>query len=132
MAGFRRLIEAVWRLVRYDALLPREAISHYPPALQALSRLLLVFAGPQSRLGRPGERLALALETLGPVAIKLGQLLSTRADIFGAAFAVDLSLLTDRLSPFPTACSPGSMTLLLQPPWRRPIRPGCWMAAMWR
>jgi ubiquinone biosynthesis protein len=103
MAGFRRLIEAVWRLVRYDALLPREAISHYPPALQALSRLLLVFAGPQSRLGRPGERLALALETLGPVAIKLGQLLSTRADIFGKAFAVDLSRLKDRLSPFPTA-----------------------------
>ena len=103
MAGFRRLIEAVWRLVRYDALLPREAISHYPPALQALSRLLLVFSGPQSRLGRPGERLALALETLGPVAIKLGQLLSTRADIFGKTFAADLSRLKDRLAPFPMA-----------------------------
>ena len=31
----------------------------------------------------PGERLARSLEGLGPVAIKLGQLLSTRADIFG-------------------------------------------------
>ncbi len=103
MGGFGRLFEAVWRLVRYDALLPREATSHYPPALQALSRLLLVLAGPPSRTGRPGQRLALALETLGPVAIKLGQLLSTRADIFGNAFAADLSRLKDRLPPFPVA-----------------------------
>ena len=47
--------------------------------------------------------MALALETLGPVAIKLGQLLSTRADIFGKTFAADLSRLKDRLAPFPMA-----------------------------
>jgi ubiquinone biosynthesis protein len=41
------------------------------------------------------------LEHLGPVAIKLGQVLSTRADIFGAEFAEDLSRLKDRLAPFP-------------------------------
>lgn len=103
MGGLRRLFEALWRLVRYDALLPREARDHYPPALQALSRLLQMMSGPQARLGRPGERLALALETLGPVAIKLGQLLSTRADIFGKPFAVDLARLKDRLEPFPTS-----------------------------
>jgi len=34
------------------------------------------------------------------VAIKLGQLLSTRGDIFGAAFAEDLSHLKDSLPPF--------------------------------
>jgi ubiquinone biosynthesis protein len=45
---------------------------------------------------------ALALERLGPVAIKLGQVLSTRADIFGADFAEDLGRLKDRLDPFPT------------------------------
>jgi ubiquinone biosynthesis protein len=39
---------------------------------------------------------------MGPVAIKLGQLLSTRADIFGAEFAQDLARLKDRLEPFPT------------------------------
>ena len=88
MGGLRRLLEALWRLVRFDALLPREAQNHYPPGLQALSKILQVFSGPQARLGRPGERLALALETLGPVAIKLGQLLSTRADIFGKAFSI--------------------------------------------
>ncbi|MEI6438721.1 MAG: 2-polyprenylphenol 6-hydroxylase [Alphaproteobacteria bacterium] len=103
MGGLRRLLEAIWRLVRFDALLPREAQSHYPPGLQALSKILQVLSGPQAQRGRPGERLALALETLGPVAIKLGQLLSTRADIFGKAFAIDLARLKDRLPPFPTA-----------------------------
>ena len=37
------------------------------------------------------------------MAIKLGQFLSTRADIFGAAFADDLSRLKDRLPAFPKA-----------------------------
>ena len=40
---------------------------------------------------------------MGPVAIKLGQFLSTRGDVFGLAFAEDLSRLKDRLAPFPTA-----------------------------
>ena len=35
------------------------------------------------------------------MAIKIGQLMSTRADIFGATFAEDLSRLKDRLAPFP-------------------------------
>jgi ubiquinone biosynthesis protein len=49
--------------------------------------------------------LALVLERQGPVAIKLGQFLSTRADIFGVAFADDLARLKDRLTPFPTAAA---------------------------
>src|SRR5581483_2299436 len=65
--------------------------------------MLRLFAGRAARRGRPGERLAVAMERLGPVAIKLGQLLSTRADIFGGEFAEDLSRLKDRLAPFPTA-----------------------------
>ncbi len=98
-----RLIGAGWTLVRNDALLPRELDGLYPQGVQILSRILRVFSGREARQGRPGERLARALERLGPVAIKLGQLLSTRADIFGGQFAEDLSRLKDRLPPFPTA-----------------------------
>ncbi|MDB5446424.1 MAG: aarF [Phenylobacterium sp.] len=100
-AAFGRLIGAGWMLVRNDALLPRELDALYPPSVAALSKALRLFAGRGARQGRPGERLARSLERLGPVAIKLGQLLSTRADIFGREFAEDLSRLKDRLEPFP-------------------------------
>ncbi|CAN5901727.1 2-polyprenylphenol 6-hydroxylase [soil metagenome] len=89
-------------LARNDALLPRELDGLYPPGLKFLANLSRIAAGPSSRLGRPGERLARSLERLGPVAIKLGQLLSTRADIFGETFALDLARLKDKLDPFPT------------------------------
>jgi ubiquinone biosynthesis protein len=94
---------AVWVLVRNDALLPRELDALYPPPVSTLAKTLRLFAGRGARNGRPGERLARSLEGMGPVAIKLGQLLSTRGDFFGREFAEDLSRLKDRLPPFPTA-----------------------------
>jgi len=51
----------------------------------------------------PGVRLALALEQMGPSAIKLGQLLATRPDILGPEVARGLETLQDRLPPFPEA-----------------------------
>src|SRR5436190_8537561 len=98
--AFARLIGAGWMLIRNDALLPRELDSFYSPGVRTLAGALRVFAG--ARHGRPGERLARTLERQGPVAIKLGQLLSTRADIFGREFSEDLSHLKDKLPPFPT------------------------------
>jgi ubiquinone biosynthesis protein len=89
-------------LARNDALLPRELDALYGGPVRPLSKALRLLCGRGARLGRPGERLARSLEQLGPVAIKLGQMLSTRADIFGAEFAEDLSRLKDRLAPFPT------------------------------
>ena len=96
-----QLIGALWALVRADALIPREAAAVLAPRVRLMGDILRVFSGPQARRGRPGERLAVTLEKLGPVAIKFGQLLSTRGDIFGADFALDLSRLKDNLAPFP-------------------------------
>ena len=101
-AAFGRLVGASWVLLRADALIPRELDPILPPSTRALARTLRLFSGPQARQGRPGERLARAFERLGPVTIKLGQVLSTRADIFGIAFAQDLGKLKDQLPPFPT------------------------------
>jgi ubiquinone biosynthesis protein len=98
-----RLVVAAWTLVRADALIPRELDPVLPPGGRRIARFVRLFAGPQARKGRPGERLARTLESLGPAAIKLGQVLSTRADIFGRTFAEDLSRLKDQLAPFPTA-----------------------------
>lgn len=97
-----RLVGAAWILVRADALLPREIDDYLPLGWRLLARLPRPFAGPAARRMRPGARLAGALERLGPVAIKLGQFLSTRGDVFGLAFVEDLSRLKDRLAPFPT------------------------------
>ena len=48
-----------------------------------------------------GERLRLALESLGPVSIKFGQLLSTRRDLLPDDSADELALLPDKVAPFP-------------------------------
>ena len=99
--SYLRLVGAAWILIRADALAPREIDPSLDPGPRALARLLRLFAGREARSGPPGQRLATALERLGPVGIKLGQFLSTRSDIFGVAFAEDLSRLKDRLAPFP-------------------------------
>ena len=100
-AAFPRLIAAGWALVRADALIPREVEPALPPSALWAGRALRLFAGGAARKGRPGERLARVLEREGPAAVKMGQFLSTRADIFGAVFAEDLSHLKDRLPAFP-------------------------------
>ena len=45
-------------------------------------------------------RLRLALESLGPIFVKLGQVLSTRPDLLPAAYALELSRLQDKVPPF--------------------------------
>lgn len=47
-----------------------------------------------------GERLRLALQELGPVWIKFGQMMSTRRDLFPDHIAQQLALLQDRVAPF--------------------------------
>jgi len=47
-----------------------------------------------------GRRLRLALETLGPVYIKFGQMLSTRRDLLSNDIATELSMLQDNVPPF--------------------------------
>jgi ubiquinone biosynthesis protein len=116
VAAFGRLIGAGWRLARNDALLPRELDDLYPAGVRTLANALRLLAGSEARHGRPGERLARSLEHLGPVAIKLGQLLSTRADIFGVQFAEDLSRLKDQLAPFPIETARREIELTLGQP----------------
>ncbi|GAL05617.1 ubiquinone biosynthesis monooxygenase UbiB [Photobacterium aphoticum] len=47
-----------------------------------------------------GERLRLALQELGPVWIKFGQMMSTRRDLFPPHIADQLALLQDQVAPF--------------------------------
>ena len=55
------------------------------------------------RLDAPrGERLRMALETLGPIFVKFGQVLSTRRDLLPADIADELAKLQDQVPPFPS------------------------------
>jgi ubiquinone biosynthesis protein len=69
------------------------------PGLQRLGRLLAM----GRRLDAPrGERLRQALEDLGPIFVKLGQVLSTRRDLLAPDIALELAKLQDRVPPFPS------------------------------
>lgn len=61
----------------------------------------LLFWMPNRHKDKPlGERLRLALQELGPVWIKFGQMMSTRRDLFPPQIADQLTLLQDRVAPF--------------------------------
>ena len=53
------------------------------------------------KYGPRGERLRCALEDLGPIFIKFGQILSTRRDFLPEDVAQEFSKLQDRVPPFP-------------------------------
>src|ERR1044071_7924971 len=55
----------------------------------------------ESKEAAPAEELANDLEKLGPTFIKLGQLLSTRADLLPGPYLDALSRLQDHIEPFP-------------------------------
>ncbi len=90
-----RLFAIARILARHDALMLLRRLEVGGPAV-LLARLF-----SRRGDGRPGQRLAAALQEAGPSFIKLGQALSTRSDLLGEEFSADLSHLQDSLDPFP-------------------------------
>ncbi|MEK6746825.1 MAG: 2-polyprenylphenol 6-hydroxylase [Pseudomonadota bacterium] len=92
----RRLLSIARILAQEDALFIIDDLEVAP----ALSRIFRIFSSRKPNK-RKGERLAAAIERLGPTFIKLGQALSTRSDLIGEELADDLADLRDNLPPFP-------------------------------
>ena len=98
MKSFFRLVVILWVITKYrlDTLIPQE---HLPLGLKVLfwiSPWRLLFSTRQN----PGERIRLALESLGPVFVKFGQMLSTRQDLLPEEMARELAKLQDQVPPF--------------------------------
>ena len=90
-----RLLRVARILARHDALFPLEAFG-VAPVIVVLANMV----STKDAEGRPGQRLARALNEAGPSFIKMGQVLATRSDLLGEELAEDLSDLQDKLPPF--------------------------------
>ncbi len=80
-----------------------------PASLRLLSKLFFWrdISAPR------GVRLRRALEELGPIFVKFGQVLSTRRDLMPPDIADELALLQDRVPPFPSELAIAEITRAL-------------------
>ena len=95
-----RLFE-LWRIAahyRLDTLVPADELPE--KAKHALALIRLHPAAWSSKERKNPLKLKEALEEMGPLAIKLGQLLSTRRDLIPPEILQQLVLLQDRVKPF--------------------------------
>ena len=99
MSRLLRGVTIVWVVLRYG--LDELVLSSFStPWLRRLTRIITV----GRRLDAPrGQRLREALERLGPIFVKFGQVLSTRRDLLPPDVADELALLQDRVPPFDPA-----------------------------
>lgn len=99
MTRLFRGVFIVWVVLRYG--LDELVLSSFQrPGLRLLTRIVSIGRDLSSPRG---ERLRLALERLGPIFVKFGQVLSTRRDLLPADIADELARLQDRVPPFPSA-----------------------------
>lgn len=93
-----RLFRINFTLIRYGLDEIIYAIPVFKP-MRSMARLApwRWFGGPSAPLA---VRLRLALEELGPVFVKFGQMLSTRVDLLPPDIAAELAKLQDRVPPF--------------------------------
>jgi len=99
MGHFFRLIFIGLTILRFG--LDEVALSGFRQGwVRALVRIATI--GRRSSLDAPrGARLRMALERLGPIFVKFGQVLSTRRDLLPLDVADELAHLQDRVPPFP-------------------------------
>ncbi|MEH6464827.1 MAG: ubiquinone biosynthesis regulatory protein kinase UbiB [Shewanella psychromarinicola] len=101
IASIRRGYHVIKTILHFglDDLIPR----HKKPWYFSMLRNGLFWIRNKHKNKSPAERLKLAMQDLGPVYIKLGQMLSTRRDLLDDEWAYQLAMLQDRVPPFDSA-----------------------------
>ncbi len=101
ISGLKRGYFVIKTFLQYglDELLP----SKHKPWYFKVFRLVFFWLQNQHKDLSGSERFRMAMVTLGPVYIKLGQMLSTRRDLLSDEWALELAKLQDRVPPFDSA-----------------------------
>lgn len=100
-------LSVLWRLVVIQYVLYRHGLDEIVLGLPILRSFRFIkYFSPwywfsNNRQRTHGQRLVHALEDLGPIFVKFGQMLSTRRDLLSPDYANALSALQDRVRPFP-------------------------------
>ena len=101
-----KLITQLYRLIHINFVLVRYNIDeivlgeHWFFPLRALVFINPYYWTVGRKLSR-GKRIRMALEELGPIFVKAGQIVSTRRDLLPDDIANELAKLQDRVKPFP-------------------------------
>lgn len=96
-----RLLKIIFVVLRFglDEFLLVHSRTRWLPA----TFNLLLFTRTRNPSTALAVRLRLALESLGPIFVKFGQMLSTRRDLIPVDIADELAKLQDQVPPFPSA-----------------------------
>lgn len=98
-------LTTAFRLIKIQRVLLRYGLDEFVFNLHLFRPLrYLTYLSPSyimgKRKGARGERLRMALEDLGPIFVKFGQILSTRQDLLPPDIGEELSQLQDNVPPF--------------------------------
>jgi ubiquinone biosynthesis protein len=104
VGAYFRLARAGWVMVREGVVAAMPGSELDGPARLGW-RAATLLARPRARRRVRSERIAKAIERLGPSYVKLGQFLATRPDVVGHEIALDLATLQDRMEKFPMAAA---------------------------
>lgn len=116
-----KIFSRLFRLLRINFILMRYNIDEIVLGSHWFSPLrFFVYFNPYYWLLRNkftrGERIRLALEDLGPIYVKIGQIVSTRRDLLPDDIANELAKLQDRVPPFSGHLAKKIITMALQHP----------------
>ena len=109
----------LFRLLKIFGIALRFGLHEFVPGLSG-SWFFRIASGHR---GEPkAQRLREALETLGPIFVKFGQVLSTRRDLLPLDIADELAKLQDRVPPFPSERGHRRDRAIARQPGRRGFR----------